>query len=159
MVEIPLRLLPTATMRRKRLQPLISEVFRACGLLPSWGLAFAMVETEFCPWKINQTHGDGRRGGAWGLFQMTLATARSLGFNGEPPELLDVERNTQLAAKLIRELAHRKDLKGLRDVACAYNSNHSYATAPMATKHHDARAYARRVVEWQDKYQSYGVDG
>jgi soluble lytic murein transglycosylase-like protein len=163
-VELPLRLLPTATMRRKRLQPFITEAWRSAGLLPSWGLAFAMCESEFRPWWVNKTHGDGRRGGAFGLYQMTLATARSLGFLGEPEELLDLDINAHMAIKLIKDDLMKRGFKGLRDIACGYNSNCTYARAPakkveMGRVIHDARGYADKVVSWQAKYASYGVDG
>ena len=140
-------------MRRKRLQPIITEVFRRHDLLPSWGLAFALCESNFRPWVVNRTGGDGLRGGAWGLFQMTAKTALGLGYNGPDSGLLEPDINAEFAALLIGQLNRR--YHNLLDVAAAYNSGKMFALAPdWPTK-----PYARRVVAEQARYAAMdGVD-
>lgn len=152
---IPLRLLPTATMRRKRLQPIIENEFRLHDLPVSWGLAFAYVESRFRPWVVNMDGGDGRRGGAWGLFQMTLRTAHGLGFpnNAEPSQLLDPSLNTYYAVELLRDL--NRQYHNLRDVAAAYNSGKPFALAPESTR----STYVPNVEAWAAIYRGKDVDG
>ena len=43
-----------------------------------------------------------RNGPYWGLMQIHPQTARTMGFRGEPPELLDAETNLRYAVKYLR---------------------------------------------------------
>lgn len=149
-MQIPLRLL-SATQRRKRLYPVIAKVFREHGLLPSWGLAFAYCESNFRPWVVTESGGDGRRGGAWGLFQMTFRTAQGLGFVGVANKLLDAEFNTQIAAKYIAQ--HKANYGDLLNVAARYNSGRPFYLAPGS-----AQKYANKVAAQQKFYSAMGAD-
>ena len=149
-MQMPLRLL-TATQRRKRLYPTIATIFRAHDLYPSWGLAFAYVESNFRPWVVTNSGGDGKRGGAWGLFQMTFLTARGLGFMGIANELLDLHLNTRLAAKLIYQ--NKSNYGDLENIAARYNSGKIYILSPQST-----REYCKRIIEKQAYYAGIGAD-
>ncbi|WP_415922081.1 transglycosylase SLT domain-containing protein [Tateyamaria sp. SN6-1] len=49
------------------------------------------------------THRPGARNGPyWGLMQILPATARSMGFRGSPPDLLDAETNLKYAVRYLR---------------------------------------------------------
>lgn len=67
-------------------------------------IAWAMAYHESY-WRAHATRlvgSDGAMGGAWGLFQMTSDTAKSmLGFKGTPDMLLDPTTNAKLAYKLM----------------------------------------------------------
>lgn len=96
-------------------------------------LALAEHESNFDRCATNQTGGDAARGGAWGLFQVTLKTAEAYVGPLEKPELLlDVIVNTDVAcriieADLVRFTGH------LDDVICAYNSGKPKRKAPDVT--------------------------
>ncbi len=68
---------------------------------------------------------------SYGMFQMQLATARSLGFKGKPSELMNPETNTWYAAKYLNTLYSRYKNDTIK-VISAYNagkyvtSNHNY---------------------------------
>lgn len=42
-----------------------------------------------------------RNGGYWGLMQISVPTARTMGFRGSPPDLLDAETNLKYAVKYL----------------------------------------------------------
>ncbi|MEL6915549.1 MAG: transglycosylase SLT domain-containing protein [Pseudomonadota bacterium] len=54
----------------------------------------AVRESTHRPWA--------RNGPYWGLLQILPATARSMGFRGEPSELLDADTNLEFALKYLR---------------------------------------------------------
>lgn len=75
----------------------------------------------------NLTGGDGERGGSYGLAQMSLLTARGLGYTGTPAGLLDPRTNLDLAAKHLRGLLRAAALNGygFDSVVSAYNAGNS----------------------------------
>lgn len=119
--------------REKRWAPVIAEACRKHGVPVVWGLAMAYAESLFEPGTIIHSGGDGKRGGAWGMFQMTLKTARGEGFAGEPESLLDPVTNCDIAMRFVAGLMRRHG-DDLRDVASAYNSGKSFAKAPASTR-------------------------
>ena len=117
--------------------PVVRAAFEAEGLPPEWGMAFAYVESGFDPHAVNNTRGDAARGGAWGICQMTLLTARALGFKGKPQDLLDPAICAQYAAMLVKDDMRRVGHNFL-DVAACYNGGRAYAHAsPRARKYAD----------------------
>lgn len=92
------------------------------------------------------TGGDGLRGGAYGLCQVTLKTAKGLGFVGPVELLLKPEVNADLAAKLVAQL--HKRYTQLADVAAAYNSGKPYAKAPQVTR----ERYVPAVLEFAEGF-------
>lgn len=113
-------------MVKAQLVKLAIEVASAQGLPPSWLLAIMEIESNFRADAKRLWGTDGKRGGAYGLCQMTVQTAKGLGFAGKPDELLDPKLNLTLAARLLKQLSSQ--FGGvLMDVACGYNSGKSCA--------------------------------
>ena len=126
--------------------PAIADAMRELGVPAVWGLAIARHESSFRPEACNLTNGDGARGGAWGLFQMTFKTAQGLGYLGEPSGLLVPPVNIDLAAMLLARLTI--PYKTLRDVAAAYNSGKPFASAPESTR----LKYVPRIIALTEQY-------
>lgn len=97
----------------RRLANLYGRIF---GVPPRLLLSVWRIESAFDPYAVNMTAGDARRGGAWGLGQMTLRTARDLDarfpdlalqywpkFHADPvgENLLDIRENTAMSALLL----------------------------------------------------------
>lgn len=123
--------------------PVVRRAFAAVGLPVEWGMAIAHVETggTFNPGLRKMSGGDGALGGAWGLCQMTLDTAKRLGYDGDGEGLLEPRLNAGLAAELC--VCNMKAFgKDLRDVASGYNSGKPWARAKPEVKH-----YAELVVD------------
>jgi len=131
-LRVPGILLPLKS-RIKRYGPIIKESFELRGLPYLWGYAIAMHESEFKPWALNPDGADGRRGGAWGLFQVTVLTACGHGFTGDAKALLDPEICSDYAARIVEE-ARKKYGDSFKDIASYYNSGKPYALAPERTK-------------------------
>lgn len=89
-------------------------------------IAIAIVESDLNPSATKLTGGDGGRGGAWGLFQLTLTTARDLGFSGPGSELLEAEINIFWAMCLAAEISANT----VEDLASEWNSGKRYAVLP-----------------------------
>lgn len=118
----------------------------------NWGLALARQESGIRPWARNNIGGDRRRGGAWGLFQMTLETAQGLGYRGDGYGLLDPVLNADYAARLVAQLRNR--WQSLQDVAAAYNSGKPYALAPATTR----LTYCPRVLQFAKGFEEAGLE-
>lgn len=134
--------------------PVVRAAFKAEGLPPEWGMAIAKLESGFDPRRSVITGSDGARGGAWGICQMTLETAREeLGYKGDGFSLLDPELCSSLAAKLCSINAKRYGTD-LRDVAAAYNGGEPYVKSNKR-----AIAYADTVCRFALDYAGKFVDG
>ena len=88
--------------------------------------AICSVESKCKPSALNHDDGTadqkamGVKSKSYGMFQIKVATARGLGFNSSPHELLKPEVNAWYAAKLLR---HLYDRYGETDkVVSAYNA-------------------------------------
>lgn len=65
--------------------------------------------------------GDGARGGSYGLMQMSLATARALGYTGDANGLLDPTTNIDLGTRYLADLL--RQTRGAVDAAISgYNA-------------------------------------
>lgn len=127
--------------------------FQNEGLPPEWGLAIARQESNFTPKALNMSAGDATRGGSWGLCQMSLTTARALGYVGTAQGLTDPKLNAALAAKLCKELVTRFKTVNLADVAAGYNSGKTFAKAPISTR----TVYVPRVLKFSEQYRDYAA--
>jgi len=128
--------------------PILVAAFTNVGLPPEWGMAIARQESAFKPAVINNTGGDALRGGSRGLCQMSLKTARALGFVGDPDLLFQPVLNAQLAAKLCLSLTRQFKTAELKDIAAGYNSGKPFARCPASTV-----AYANNVVAYAAAYK------
>lgn len=132
--------------RELKYAPMIADEARKTTVPPSWAIAIARRESAFKPEALVISASDGKRGGAYGLMQMTLKTARSLGFHGDPEELLSPTLNIYYGVALLAEL-HASDER-LLDVAARYNSGKPYGRAPKVT----VNEYVPYVVKWAGLY-------
>lgn len=132
--------------RERKYVPMIVAECKAHGVTPSWAIAIARKESAFNPDALVDTGGDGARGGAYGLMQMTALTAKGLGFVGNPRDLLDADVNISYGVALIAQLA--KYHKSFRDVAAAYNCGKQYSRAPRVTQ----KEYVPTVEKYQARY-------
>jgi soluble lytic murein transglycosylase-like protein len=149
MPVIPSRLL-TYRQRVARFTPIITRAFESLELNPYWGMALAKKESAFRPWVVNMTDpGDVRRGGSYGMFQMSLRTALDLGFHGTTAELLDPDVNAFWAARLVGQLNDR--YQNLADVASCYNSGKPLSKLPAW---HRTRHYVREVMRFAEEFKA-----
>jgi len=131
--------------------PFMERASKATGVPLSWLAAIARKETGFEFRFANVTAGDLKRGGSWGAFQMSLETARGLGYKGPAPDiklvkwdrsiggnvytgpitdLMDPEVNIMLAAQFIAQ-AKKRGLS-IADAASVYNSGRTRAQLKAA---------------------------
>ena len=98
-----------------------------------WGVPAALVkaiiahESEFQQHATALTGGDGKRGGSYGLMQMSLATARALGFTGTAQDLYDPATNISYGTQYLRDLVREAGAGGygLDSAISAYNAGNS----------------------------------
>jgi soluble lytic murein transglycosylase-like protein len=127
--------------------PLLATTGVRYGLSPEFLVAIAYIESSFNPDAQVHFGPDEARGGAYGLCQLTLKTARALGFKGEPSGLLYPDTNAEYAAILAAQNAKRLGTFAILDLAAAHNSGKSYAHAP-----HVSQEYAQKVSSLCDIY-------
>lgn len=135
--------------------PMVLRVAQEVGVSAALLAATIAKESNWNPSAINDTGGDAKRGGAYGLSQMTLRTAQGLGYKGDGQGLLDPETNVRLAARLhkanARLLSARGDLSQLEDVIARYNSGKPFANAPTFTKDVYVPGVLAKVKDYQKK--------
>jgi soluble lytic murein transglycosylase-like protein len=140
------------TATGETLEGMLRRVSVAHGADPRLVAATAATESNWSTKAVNLTDpGDVRRGGAWGLCQLTAQTAREVDARnggewrargGELEQLLDPELNVALASHLIREESARAAAAGFpygsethaANVASAYNSGRLLKDAPASTR-------------------------
>ena len=107
---------PDITGTEETARQLANHYGRVFRVPPRLLLSVWRIESNFNPFATNLTAGDARRGGAWGLGQMTLQTARDLdaqfpalaikywpGFHANPvgESLFNIRENTAMSALLL----------------------------------------------------------
>lgn len=133
--------------------PLAAEQFAKRQLPAALGPAIARQESGFIVKAQNMGPGDKERGGAHGLCQVTLATARALGWEGSVADLLLPEINCALAAELCVANMHSVKTplgsdEWIEDIAAMYNSGKVYKNAPRIT----AMQYVPNVLKYFKEY-------
>jgi soluble lytic murein transglycosylase-like protein len=117
------------------------------------------TESNFKPGAKNLTGGDLARGGAWGLAQMTLETAKGLvvatrsahpdlapilvRFDGTGPSLLDPDLNLLLAASLLA--SNYRQLRAWPAAVLAYNRGVGGARTYLASNVAESNVYVQKV--------------
>jgi hypothetical protein len=111
--------LGTAVPRSKAREALCAAATRHA-LVPEFVEAIGKVETNWVSNLVNQTGRDAKRGGAWGVTQITERTARAHGYTG-PMEafIADVELAAEWTGRILSEA---KDLTTLADYCAAWNA-------------------------------------
>lgn len=113
------------------------------------------IESGFNQGAKNLTGGDLERGGAWGLMQMTLKTAKNLGFMGDPKLLLipsiNIDYGTKLLAQIQRRVKKviRTESEIDRNIVSIYNSGKFFAKAPSSTLEYVAR-WSNAIKQYRD---------
>lgn len=114
--------------------PLLARTAYVYSLPPHWLVGIARVESGFHTRAAGTSAGDMARGGSTGLTQMSLQTARALGFTGSTEDLYAPATNARLAAMLIVHNMRSFRVDSIEDVAALYNSGKRFAQAPASTR-------------------------
>ena len=95
---------------------------------PDWIRAIILTESSGNPNAKGPT-------GDYGLMQITVPTARALGFTGHPDELFNPEINIWLGARLLAEIQSR-GITTLPELYSAYNCGNpeEYKTNPIVAR-------------------------
>lgn len=155
--------------------PIFREVSQSTGIPVSLLAAIGHKESSFRADAVNYTAGDAARGGAWGLMQMTWATAvplmKRLGHVFDPPDLslidpnkrstylgplvglLDPYINVALSAANLLDAA-RICGSAPREAGCYYNGG----KCCTAVRDERARTYGDRLAELQARYSYLDLD-
>jgi soluble lytic murein transglycosylase-like protein len=92
-------------------------------LSPDYVDAIGKVETGWASNLVNQTGPDAKRGGAWGLTQITERTARAHGYTGPMEALVaDVELAAEWTGRILAEANEAKRMETLADYCAAWNA-------------------------------------
>lgn len=122
-------------------------------------MAQALVDTENMPRDPNVYQVEGWGGGSYGLTQITLTTARSLGFGGSGQDLLDPATNLRWGLRYFRRMYDGKDgASGARgdwlNARAAYNAGPDMSPYPAD----DVARFQRNLTRWQIRYQTSPAD-
>lgn len=134
--------------------PMLAKMGQAYAVPPEWLVAFARVESSFRANAVNNSAADTARGGSRGLCQMSLQTARAIGFTGAPDDLLDPVVNAKMAATLISLNMRSFRVSSLEDVAALYNSGKRFNKAPLSTR----MLYVPAIKRWAAFYAKRARD-
>ena len=117
------------------LQNLVISRFVEAGLDPAFGCAIIEHESNWNPKARSPvTASDEKYGGAWGLCQLTLVTAKGLGYSGDGPGLWDPHVNCQYFIKLTQRNISQLHTVSIEDLISAHNSGKLYLHAPFTTR-------------------------
>lgn len=139
----------TIQQRAELYLPMLTEMAGAYSIPPEWLAGIARVESAFHADAYNGSIADEKRGGSRGLCQMSLQTARAIGFKGSIGSLFDPKVNAKWAAVLISLNMKAFKVSSLEDVAALYNSGKRFADAPLSTR----KLYVPAVVRWAAFYK------
>lgn len=128
----------------------IKDAFLYNGVPFVIGLAFAHRESRFRN-VSNLTGGDGARGGAWGIFQVTLKTARGYGFEGSVHELSSIRINAHYASKVIKWAMTGVAADDYKNIASRYNSGKPFDKAPDMTRNNYVPRFLESIA-WAQKW-------
>ena len=112
---------------------------------PDIFIAMCEVESNLVPTAIHKQDGNGT---SYGLCQIKLATARSVGFQGPPWKLMDPRVNAKYAARYFRYQMDRYH-GNITAALTAYNAGHFINNTE----------YAARVYRHAAKYNITGITG
>ena len=102
---------------RSPIEKAITEAARAEGQNPTILAAICYHESNFHPEKVNKDDGGS---GSYGLCQVKMALARSMGYRGSFSGMLHPEVNARIAAKILKY--HSKKTRNQEELLAAYNA-------------------------------------
>lgn len=123
------------------------ETAQRAGVDPAVFLGIIEVESGWNPRATNLVGPDAARGGAFGLTQLTLQTARAFVPSITGDELLDPVTNLQIAGMLLEE-NRRRSSPMWEDVAAMWNSGKPNDRAPEKTRY----SYVPKVLDAANRY-------
>lgn len=117
------------------LQEKVVAAFKAANLDPAIGCAIIEHESNWNPKaRSDPKASDEKYGGAWGLSQMLVPTARMLGYKGDGPGLWDEDVHIRLFIALVKRNIMLYGSVRPEDIAAEHNSGKRYADAPHSTE-------------------------
>jgi soluble lytic murein transglycosylase-like protein len=125
------------------------QTAQGAGVDPAVFLGIIQVESRWNPSATNLVGPDAARGGAYGLTQLTLKTARALEPSITPEQLLDPVTNLRVAGLLLKDNRRRGGALW-PDVAAMWNSGRRFDAAPESTRYD----YVPRVLAAANDYAS-----
>jgi soluble lytic murein transglycosylase-like protein len=134
-------------MSRAELEQLVKDAAARAGVPAGVLEAIVDIESSWDPSASNRTGGDEARGGAFGLTQLTLKTARSFDPRVTPEDLLDPVKHLIIASKLMADNARRS--RDPKDLASMWNSGKVFDKAPEVTR----ESYVPRFLTALSKYE------
>lgn len=129
--------------------PLAVKVADEKQIEPALLCAFVMCESSWNTHAQNHGMGDEELGGAYGLGQMTMRTAASLGYHGDHNGLLEPRTNLELVADLIKE--NTRVGETTTDIITRYNCGKPANRAPTFTM----TVYVPRVLNYLQLYRAF----
>lgn len=142
-------------MDRHDLVQLIRDTFTEQGLDPNFALAICEHESGLHPQaRSPASASDEKYGGAWGLCQILLATAKDFGYTGDGPGLWDPALNLQFFAALTRRNIAAWKTTDVSDLICLHNSGKPLYKAPESTR----TVYLPTVLKLYQKWRNSGAD-
>lgn len=120
---------------------------QGAGVDPAVFLGIIEVESNWNAKATNLVGADAGRGGAFGLTQMTLKTARAFDPSITGDDLLDPVTNLRIAGLLLAENAMRGSPEW-PDVAAMWNSGRRFDEAPEVTRY----KYVPKVLAAANRY-------
>lgn len=140
--------------RLQQYGPVLVRAFLHQGLPAVWGVAIACQESSLRPDQVNNKGGDAALGGAYGLCQVTLHTARRYVADITPEELLVPGTNAAIAARICAD--NNKRVPGsFVDVLALYNDGKLYSSPHLSS--HTRDEYIPRVLHFADVYRGFAA--
>lgn len=131
------------------LQEKVVAAFRAVGLDPALGCAIISHESDWnAEARSNVKAADEKYGGAWGLSQMLVPTARRLGYKGDGPGLWDVDTHLDLFIKLVQSNIRAVGML-TEDLVAMHNSGKPLHRAPKITQNVYVPRVMKQYALWQ----------
>lgn len=141
----------SASSKRSRaeLEELVRDAASRAGVPFPVLAAIVDIESSWNADAKNLTGGDAARGGAYGLSQLTLRTARAFDPNVTPEQLLEPGKHLELAAKLMADNARRS--RDPKDLAAMWNSGKVFDKAPEVTRERYVPRFLAALAKYEGK--------
>lgn len=132
----------------QQLFPLIKNAASEYGISIDWICGIIAHESSFNANATNLFGGDLKRGGAWGLMQLTLDTARDYDKDITKDQLLIPDINIDIGCQHLARIKKRWGGQ-LKTVLCVYNSGRPPERAPHETLDKYVPAVTDKVIKYQ----------
>ena len=131
---------------RYDIQKAINKEAKRYNLDPYFLAAIVKVESNWDPYAVDPAHT------SFGAMQLTMPTARWMGYTGDEQGLYNPYANVHYGAKYLAWLRDRPNVAGnLRKMAMGYNGGPDLGPVSATSR------YAGKVMYWYNTYQRSGV--